>query len=101
MKKLLGMMVLGLLWCSASFAATTYHNHAEGDIVENVLIFGKKSNIKIPLPEGKWEVGAIHVRRTKGTKTRIHEVALFQFKDNTYKGAIVINVSEKINGWWN
>ena len=100
MKKLLLIVILSLLWCSTSYAATSYHNYAEGDIVENVLVFGKKSDIKIPLPEGKWEVGAIHMRRTKGTRTKIHEVALFQFKDDTYKGAVLINVSEKVNGYW-
>ena len=101
MKKILGIVTFVLLCFNESFSATSYHNYTEGDTVENLLEFGKKSDIKIPLPTGKWEVGAINMRREKNTRTKIHELALFQFKDNTYKAAVNIRVSEKISSWWN
>ena len=102
MKKIVLGLVLSLLWSKVSYAASKYYNFSEGDTVENQLVFGKKSNIKIPLPDGKWEIGAIVTKRTKNTRTKVHEVALFQFKDNTYKSAAVIKVSERIrDGKWN
>ena len=52
MKKILGIIVLGLLWCNISFADF----YKTGQEVEDQIIFSKK--VKIDLPEGKWTIAA-------------------------------------------
>ena len=47
MKKLLGIIVLGLLWCNNSFSITTYkHLHAKEyfDVEDNGRILGNSAN---------------------------------------------------------
>lgn len=102
MKKIIFGLIFSIFCFNTESIAKNYYNFSEGDKVENILFFGKKSNIKIPLPKGRWEIVAINTKRTKNTGTKIHEVALFQFKDNTYKSVAVIKVSERIrDGKWN
>ena len=52
MKKILGIVVLGLLCCNISFADF----YKTGQEVEDQIIFSKK--VKIDLPEGKWTIAA-------------------------------------------
>ena len=57
MKKLLGIVVLGLLLTANAYAGK-YNPYKVGDIVENEIVFGKRD--KFPLPPGKFTVGVIH-----------------------------------------
>ena len=50
MKKLLGIVVLGLLLCSNVYA----DNFKTGQIIENELKFSKK--VSFSLEPGKWEI---------------------------------------------
>lgn len=50
MKKILGIVVLSLIWCGVVFGET----YKTGQEVEGQIVFSKK--VKIDLPEGKWTI---------------------------------------------
>ena len=56
MKKILGIVVLGLLMSANVYAAPNFSAKV-GDVVENEVMFGKRD--KFPLPPGKFTVGVI------------------------------------------
>ena len=73
MKKLLGIVVLGLLLSGNAYAAK-YNPYKVGDIVENEVVFGKRD--KFPLPPGKFTVGVIH------KKKEFYDMGLYQYDKN-------------------
>jgi len=73
MKKLLGILILGLLWCHISFAAK-FNPYQPGDIVENEVAYGKKA--KFPLPPGKFKVAVVFKER------EFHDTVLYQLDEN-------------------
>jgi len=93
MKKLLGILVLGLLWCNISFAAKV-NPYNLGDIVENEITLGKK--YKIPLPPGKFRVVAVNL------KQGFHDMMLYQpDKNGVTRWQIQVWISQKADYWWN
>ena len=74
MKKLLGIIVLGLFWCNISFA----DSYRVGQIIENEFRFNKK--ITFPLDPGAWEV--IEIGHFLYGSIRINFVAMVLIKDN-------------------
>ena len=83
MKKLFGIIVLGLLMSANAYAAPKFSAKV-GDIVENEVSFGKRD--KFPLPPGEFTVGVI-----KGSE-EFRDVMLYQIdeKSGTVRWAISI-----------
>ena len=93
MKKILGIVVLSLIWCNISFAAKL-NPYKTGDIVEGELTFANK--YKIPLPEGTFEI----VVTTK--KQGFHDLYLYQEDQNgKSRWEIQVYISEPAGTWWN
>ena len=82
MKKILGIVVLGLLLSTNAFAAK--FSVKVGDIVENEITFGKRD--KFPLPPGQFTVGVINKYK------EFTDIALYQIdeKSGTVRWAISI-----------
>jgi len=68
-KKLLGILVLGLLWCNLSFS----ENYRVGQKIYNLLDINK--NLKIKLPEGEWVVARNVRDGWRGINQRIVGIA--------------------------
>ena len=85
MKKILGIIVLGLLLSTSAFATKFYVN--VGDIVENEITFGKRD--KFPLPPGKFTVGVIKKSQN------FTDIALYQIdeKSGTVRWTVTIYAS--------
>ena len=90
MKKILGIMVMGLLWCNISFA----DNYKIGQEIENEFRFTKK--IKFPLESGTWIVieksgwfyGDIKVRLIGIALIENDEIISFrEFQEGTLTGS--------------
>ena len=93
MKKILGIVVLGLLLSTNVFAAK--FKYSVGDIVENEVVLGKKD--KFPLPPGKFTVAVI--KKSRG----ISNMMLYQEDKN---GITRWNIHVYGSGrteweWWN
>ena len=73
MKKLLAILVLGLLLSGNAYAGK-YNPYKVGDIIENEVVFGKRD--KFPLPPGKFTVGVIH------KKQEFNDIMLYQEDEN-------------------
>ena len=94
MKKLLGIVVLGLLLSGNAYAAK--FSAKVGDIVENEITFGKRD--KFPLPPGKFTVAVI--KKSK----EFTDIALYQIDEKS--GTVRWSVSIYATGitqweWWN
>ena len=76
MKKLLGFIVLGLLWCSVVFGET----YKTGQEVEGQIFFSKK--VKIDLPEGKWIIAARQLYNYHGLN--LEEYILVKTENNEF-----------------
>ena len=76
MKKLLGIIVLGLLWCNTSFADII----KTGQEVEGQIVFSKK--VKIDLPEGKWTIAARQLWNYHGLN--LEEYILVKTENNEF-----------------
>ena len=76
MKKLLGFIVLGLLWCSVVFGET----YKTGQEVEGQIFFSKK--VKIDLPEGKWIIAARQLYNYHGLN--LEEYILVKTENNKF-----------------
>ena len=59
MKKIITVIAIFVFSFSALLAKNN-HNYQEGDIVESSLEF-EQGKYKIPLPDGKWEIGALNI----------------------------------------
>jgi len=94
MKKILGIVVLGLLMSANVYAAPKFSAKV-GDIVENEVSFGKYD--KFPLPPGEFTVSVI--KRSK----RFRDVMLHQIdeKTGTVRWEINIYATGRGEGWWN
>jgi len=95
MKKILGILFLGLLLSVDAYAAPKFSAKV-GDIVENEVSFGKRN--KFPLPPGEFTVGVI-----KGTK-EFRDVILHQIdeKSGTVRWAVSIYATGNTQWkWWN
>ena len=95
MKKLLGIIVLGLLLSGNAYAAPKFSAKV-GDIVKNEVSFGKRD--KFPLPPGKFIVGP-----TKKTK-EFTDAILYQIdeKSGTVRWAVSIYATGNTQWkWWN
>ena len=73
MKKLLGILVLGLLLSENAYAGE-YNPYKVGDIVENEVVCGKGD--KFPLPPGKFTVSVIH------KKKEFYDMMLYQYDES-------------------
>ena len=76
MKKLLGFIVLGLLWCSVVFGET----YKTGQEIEGQIFFSKK--VKIDLPEGKWIIAARQLYNYHGLN--LEEYILVKTENNEF-----------------
>jgi hypothetical protein len=76
MKKLLGFIVLGLLWCSVVFGET----YKTGQEIEGQIFFSKK--VKIDLPEGKWTIAARQLWNYHGLN--LEEYTLIKTENNEF-----------------
>ena len=76
MKKILGILVLGLLWCNVSFAEA----YKTGQEVEGQIVFSKK--VKIDLPEGKWTIAARQLWNYHGLN--LEEYILVKTENNEF-----------------
>ena len=76
MTKLLGFIVLGLLWCSVVFGKT----YKTGQEVEGQIFFSKK--VKIDLPEGKWIIAARQLYNYHGLN--LEEYILVKTENNEF-----------------
>ena len=70
MKKILGIVVLGLLMSANVYAAPNFSAKV-GDVVENEVTFGKRD--KFPLPPGKFTVGVIG-KNKEFTDVVLHQI---------------------------
>ena len=82
MKKILGILVLGLLWCSVVFGET----YKTGQEVEGQIVFSKK--VKIDLPEGKWTLASRALWNWHGLN--LTEYTLIKIKDNEISEGIFV-----------
>ena len=98
MKKIITVIAIFFFSFSALLAKNN-HNYQEGDIVENSLEFAK-GKYKIPLPDGKWEIGVLNIFKSKNTSTKIYELGLFQFEKNLYKNYLRVAVSARVPTKW-
>jgi len=94
MKKILGIVVLGLLLTANAYAGK-YNPYKVGDIVENEVVFGKKD--KFPLPPGKFTVSVIL------KKKEFNDMMLYQYDENgVVRWAInVMGTGRTQWEWWN
>ena len=76
MKKLLVIIVLGLLWCGVVFGKT----YKTGQEVEGQIFFSKK--VKIDLPEGKWIIAARQLYNYHGLN--LEEYILVKTENNEF-----------------
>lgn len=76
MKKLLGIIVLGLLWCGVVFGET----YKTGQEIEGQIVFSKK--VKIDLPEGKWTLAARQLWNYHGLN--LEEYILIKTENNEF-----------------
>ena len=94
MKKILGIIVVGLLLSANAYAAK--FSAKVGDIVQNEVSFGK--NDKFPLPPGKFTVAVIKKNK------EFRDVMLHQIdeKSGTLRWAISIYATGRTKWeWWN
>jgi len=98
MKKIITVIAIFVFSFSALLAKNN-HNYQEGDIVENSLEF-EQGKYKIPLPDGKWEIGVLNIFKSKNTSTKIYELGLFQFEKNLYKNYLKVAVSARVPTKW-
>ena len=82
MKKILGIVVLGLLWCSVVFSEI----YKTGQEVEGQIVFSKK--VKIDLPEGKWTIVSRALWNWHGLN--LTDYTLIKIKDNEILEGIFI-----------
>ena len=98
MKKIITVIAIFFFSFSALLAKNN-HNYQEGDIVENSLEF-EQGKYKIPLPDGKWEIGVLNIFKSKNTSTKIYELGLFQLEKNLYKNYLRVAVSARVPTKW-
>jgi len=82
MKKILGIVVLGLLLCNICLA----DNYKTGQEVEGQIVFSKK--VKIDLPEGKWTIAARQLWNYHGLN--LEEYTLVKTENNEFLEGIII-----------
>ena len=86
MKKILGIVVLGLLWCSVVVSEI----YKTGQEVEGQIVFSKK--VKIDLPEGKWTLASRALWNWHGLN--LTDYTLIKLKDNEISEGIFIGEFE-------
>ncbi|MDC0951698.1 SHOCT domain-containing protein [Candidatus Pelagibacter ubique] len=82
MKKILGIVVLGLLLSSVVFGET----YKTGQEVEGQIVFSKK--VKIDLPEGKWTIAARQLWNYHGLN--LEEYSLVKIEDKEFMEGITV-----------
>ena len=82
MKKLLVIIVLGLLWCGVVFGKT----YKTGQEIEGQIVFSKK--VKIDLPEGKWTLAARQLWNYHGLN--LEEYILIKTENNEFLEGISV-----------
>jgi len=76
MKKILGIVVLSLIWCGVVFGET----YKTGQEVEGQIVFSKK--VKIDLPEGKWTIAVRQLWNYHGLN--LEEYILVKTENNEF-----------------